>query len=136
MTNPHHPPPIVPQTPETFDGTPVGLHATFLARHPVAGFLIGALGVGWLSLGAGVVLDLPLEPFLLIANFGGLLGTAIFVTARVEGWPGVRRLFASAFRWRVGWPIVVFAVAGVRGPGRAGFAGLPASPRVLVVGAG
>ncbi len=113
LIGPQHLPPADPQRGRGPGVTAVGSGSTFLARHPVAWFLILALGIGWLSLGTGVLLDLPLEPFLLVANFGGLLGMAVFVTARVEGRRGLRRLFAGTVKWRVGWPIAVSSVAGL-----------------------
>lgn len=81
-----------------------------LVRRPIAAFLTAALGIGWVSLGAAVALELPLEPFLLLANFGGLLGTALVITARTSGWVGVRCLLAGAVRWRVGFGWWVLAL--------------------------
>jgi membrane protease YdiL (CAAX protease family) len=101
---------------------------SLVARHPVAAFLVLALGIGWSVLGGAVVLDLPLEPFLLVANFGGLLGSAVLVTAVVAGQSGVRALLGAALRWRVGWPmglavllavpVATLAVAAVTGTAR------------------
>jgi membrane protease YdiL (CAAX protease family) len=62
-----------------------------------------------------------------------LLGSAVAVTARAEGRAGVRRLFAGAFRWRMGFgrfamallalPALTMAVAAVSGSLRTPAAG-------------
>ncbi|WP_432478239.1 type II CAAX endopeptidase family protein [Nocardioides sp. GXQ0305] len=81
-----------------------------LARHPVACFLTLALSIGWGVLGTAVALELPMEPFLLAADFGGLLGSALLVTAFVDGRAGVRSLLSAAFRWRIGWGVAAAAL--------------------------
>ncbi len=110
--------------------------ATSPARHPVAAFITAALGIGWLGLGTAVALDLPLEPFLLLANFAGLLGSAVVITARATGRTGVRALFVGVTRWRIGFgrwvlallalPTATLAVAAVTGTLRTPAEGWPA----------
>ena len=98
-------------SPTRLAGPAAQRRTTLLDRHPIGTFLAAALGIGWLSLGTAVALELPLEPFLLLANFGGLLGTALVITARTSGWPGVRSLLAGVVRWRVGFGWWVLALA-------------------------
>lgn len=110
--------PTTPDTRPTRSNGPVATasparRATVLARHPITAFITAALGIGWLSLGAAVATELPLEPFLLVANFVGLLGTAVVITARTSGRAGVRVLFAGVRCWRIGlgqWVLALLAL--------------------------
>ena len=73
-----------------------------LHRYPVTSFAVlaivptwavhfGFLAMGWEVFGA------------LLLQIVFMLGSAVFVTARIEGRPGIRRLFAGAVRWRFGF---------------------------------
>src|SRR5687768_16156930 len=70
-------------------------------RHPIAIFLLIALGLSWPVMIALLVSgqDLSLGALLSVVF---LLGSATLVTALSEGRAGVRRLFAGAIRWRMG----------------------------------
>lgn len=80
--------------------------------------------LGFLSLGIPVLAGLPVEPFLLVLTYGGLLGGSVFA-ARRAGPGGVRLLFRGLLRWRIGWvnaavvlgavPLATIAVAVVTG---------------------
>jgi membrane protease YdiL (CAAX protease family) len=83
--------------------------STMVARHPLAWFFALAFGIAWSALVPAVALGLPVEPFHLAANFGGLLGSAVLVTAVVGGRSGVRDLFQRVFQWRFRWPPVTAA---------------------------
>jgi membrane protease YdiL (CAAX protease family) len=80
-----------------------------LRRHvsqlPVLTFVVLSLGVGWGALGGAMALGLPVAPFHLLANYAGLLGSAVGVTALVSGRAGVVALLGGALRWRVTWPV-------------------------------
>jgi len=82
-------------------------------RCPVTVFLVGAFGIAWASLAAALVTDLPVEPFLLVANIVGLLGSALTVTWLADGRPAVRRLLAGVLRWRIGWTWALLALLGI-----------------------
>jgi uncharacterized protein len=84
-----------------------------LARsHPIAMFLLLALGLSWPVMIALLVSGQDMSPgALLSVTF--LLGGATLVTALSEGRAGVRRLFAGAIRWRMGLARFVVLVAAV-----------------------
>jgi uncharacterized protein len=85
----------------------------FARRHPITAFLLGALGIGVPLLAFPFIVGLPSEPFLLLLNYGALLGSALVVT-RAAGGPGaVRRLLSRVLIWRFGlarWAMIVLAV--------------------------
>jgi uncharacterized protein len=70
-------------------------------RHPIAMFLLIALGLSWPVMIALLVSgqDLSLGALLSVVF---LLGSATVVIALSEGRAGVRRLFAGTMRWRMG----------------------------------
>jgi uncharacterized protein len=91
----------------TSHGWSGGRFPTFARRHPVAAFLVLALGLGWTVLTVPLLVGLPQDPFKLVMIVG-LLGPALLVT-RWTGGPGaVRRLLARVLLWRFSpWRYVV-----------------------------
>lgn len=95
-----------------------------VVRHPLLTFVVIALGLTWLVQLAFLSLGWPLFPALVI-EIATLLATATWVTHRIEGRAGVRRLYATTLRWRFGarWyavalllvPLTTIAVAAVSG---------------------
>jgi membrane protease YdiL (CAAX protease family) len=92
-----------------------------VARRPLTGFLVIALGLSWLLLSIPVLAfhgvipgaELPVEVFALAATLLILLPTALWVTSITDGRAGVRALFARVFRWRFGigwWLVVLFGL--------------------------
>jgi membrane protease YdiL (CAAX protease family) len=92
-----------------------------VARWPLAGFLVIALGLSWLLLSIPVLAfhgvipgaNLPVEVFALASTLLILLPTALWVTSITDGRAGVRALFARVFRWRFGfgwWLVVLFGL--------------------------
>ena len=82
------------------------------ALGPLVAFVAIALPLGWLLLTPPVVLDLPMEPFVLAVNFLGLLAPALLLTWRRSGGAGVRALLRDAVRLpRPVWWIVAAAFA-------------------------
>jgi len=89
----------------------------WMARRPIAGFLVIVLGLSWLLLSIPVLAfhgvipgaNLPVEVFALAATLLILLPPALWVTSITDGRTGVRVLFARVFRWRfgIGWWLVV-----------------------------
>src|SRR5215213_10731684 len=89
----------------------------WVARRPLAGFLVIVLGLSWLLLSIPVLAfhgvirgaNLPVEVFALASTLLIMLPTALWVTWITEGRAGVRALFSRVFRWRfgVGWWVVV-----------------------------
>ena len=80
------------------------------SRHPIAMFLVIALGVSLPVTTAFLIIGHDVSPgILLMVIF--LLGTAVLVTALSEGRAGVRRLFAGVIRWRMGLVRFVVLVA-------------------------
>jgi uncharacterized protein len=89
----------------------------WVARRPLAGFLVIVLGLSWLLFAIpvlafyGVIPDanLPVEVFALASTLLILLPAALWITSITDGRAGVRALFARAFRWRfgIGWWLVV-----------------------------
>lgn len=93
-------------------------------RHPLLVFAVSVIGLTWIVQFTFLALGWPLFPALVI-EIATLLATATWVTHRIEGRAGVRRLFASTLRWRFGasWyavallmlPLTTIAVAAVTG---------------------
>lgn len=63
---------------------------------PLLTFAAFAVPSGWLFLGVPLVLDLPVEPFVLLTNFFGLLLPALLLTRRAGG--SVRALLRDTTR--------------------------------------
>ena len=85
----------------------------FVARRPVAGFLLGALGIGLPLLAIPAVTGLEFAPFLLGLTFIALLGSALVVTLLSGGREAVRRLLSRLLIWRFSparWAVIVLAV--------------------------
>lgn len=73
-----------------------------IRRRPVAAMLLLMFVIAWAFLLPAFLLGVPLIPLpLLGAVLIAQLGSSIFVTWAADGWPGVRRLFARVFRWKV-----------------------------------
>ncbi len=82
------------------------------ALRPLVTFAAVALPLGWLLLTPPVVLDMPMEPFVLAVNVLGLLAPALLLTWRRSGGAGVRALLRDAVRLpRPVWWIVAAAFA-------------------------
>ena len=89
----------------------------WVARRPIAGFLVIVLGLSWLLLSIPVLAfhgvipgaNLPVEVFALASTLLILLPMALWVTSITDGRAGMRVLFARVFRWRfgIGWWLVV-----------------------------
>ena len=89
----------------------------WVARRPLAGFLVIVLGLSWLLLSIPVLAfhgvirgaNLPVEVFALASTLLIMLPTALWITWITDGRAGVRALFSRVFRWRfgVGWWLVV-----------------------------
>jgi membrane protease YdiL (CAAX protease family) len=82
-------------------------------RHPIAAFLLLALGIGWPVLAVPAIIDAPGEPFLLLLVYLGLLGPTLIVTRAVGGPGAIRRLLSRLLIWRfsvVRWAIILFGV--------------------------
>jgi membrane protease YdiL (CAAX protease family) len=73
----------------------------FAQRHPIVAFAVGAIVPTWAVQFLFLARGWPLFPALLL-ELVFLVGSAVFVTARTEGRPGVRNLFAGALKWRFG----------------------------------
>jgi membrane protease YdiL (CAAX protease family) len=93
----------------------------WVARRPLTGFLVIALGFTWLLLSIPVLAfhgvipgaSLPVEVFALASTLLILLPTALWVTSITDGRTGLRALFARVFRWRFGigwWLVVLFGL--------------------------
>ena len=93
----------------------------WVARRPLTGFLVIALGLSWLLFCIPVLAfrgvipgaNLPVEVFALASTLLILLPTALWITWITDGRAGVRSLFARAFRWRFGigwWLAVLFGL--------------------------
>jgi membrane protease YdiL (CAAX protease family) len=83
----------------------------FARRHPAGAFLAIAIGLTWPVLFALLAAGKELDPGLLL-ELVVLLGGATLVTAWTGGRAGVRRLFAGAIRWRMGFGrFIVFVTA-------------------------
>jgi uncharacterized protein len=92
-----------------------------VARRPLTGFLVIALGLIWLLLSLPILAfygvipgaSLPVEVFALAATLLILLPTALWVTSITDGRAGFRALFARVFRWQLGigwWLVVLFGL--------------------------
>jgi membrane protease YdiL (CAAX protease family) len=83
----------------------------FARRHPIAAFSTTAFGLGWPLLGAYTMFGITwLGP---VFTYGALLGSALLVTATVDGISGVRHLLRRLAKWRFGigrWVVVVVAM--------------------------
>jgi uncharacterized protein len=93
----------------------------WVARRPVAGFLVIVLGLSWLLLSIPVLAfhgiipgaNLPVEIFALASTLLIMLPTALWVSWITDGRAGLRALFARVFRWRFGigwWLVVLFGL--------------------------
>ncbi|HLW01379.1 MAG TPA: CPBP family glutamic-type intramembrane protease [Ktedonobacterales bacterium] len=91
----------------------------WITRHPVLAYIILAYVVCWTIFlvplfsqeGIGLLpYDIPFLPFVLLASVFGLAGSALTVTAVVDGRAGVRALASRWVRWRVGvhWYLIAF----------------------------
>jgi uncharacterized protein len=75
---------------------------SFVARHPVATFLVAAYAIFWASWTPVLFLGAPPR---LLSAVGAVLGLALpafMVTAATDGRAGVRDLVRRTLRWRVG----------------------------------
>jgi uncharacterized protein len=72
-----------------------------MRKHPVLSFAILAIVPTWAIQWTFLALGWELFPAK-IAELAILLGAATFVTARISGRDGVRRLFSRAVKWRMG----------------------------------
>src|SRR5215203_3163910 len=89
----------------------------WVARRPLTGFLVIALGLSWLLFSIPVLAfygvipgaNLPVEVFALASTLLIMLPAALWVTWITDGRAGVRALFGRVFRWRfsIGWWLVV-----------------------------
>jgi membrane protease YdiL (CAAX protease family) len=104
-------PSVVPMTTISPSASRHGTVRPFVRRHPVTAFSVGALGLGWPLLGAYTAFGIIwLGP---VFTYGALLGSALLVTALVDGTAGVRRLLLRLLLWRFGierWAVVVLAM--------------------------
>jgi uncharacterized protein len=93
----------------------------WVARRPLTGFLVIALGLSWLLLAIPVLAfhgvipgaNLRVEVFALASTLLIMLPTALWVTSITDGRAGVRALLARVFRWRFGigwWLVVLFGL--------------------------
>src|SRR5215217_3549160 len=93
----------------------------WVARRPVAGFLVIVLGLSWLLFSIPVLAfygvipsaNLPVEVFALASTLLIMLPAALWVTWITDGRAGVRALFGRVFRWRIGigwWLVVLFGL--------------------------
>jgi len=104
-----HPTPSAPPRPR-------GAVARFIARHPIAAFLVGAYGVGGPLLTLYVTAALP--PLLttivgLAFTYVGLLGSALTVTWVIGGRHALLTFLARFFQWRFGvtrWAYIVLGL--------------------------
>lgn len=78
----------------------------------MSSFIVLAVGLTWIAQISSILLLGNIGPGL-IAELVILVGTSILVTGVTEGRPGLRRLFASLVRWRVGLGWYVVAVLGL-----------------------
>ena len=93
----------------------------WVARRPVAGFLVIVLGLSWLLLSIPVLAfhgvipgaNLRVKVFALASTLLIMLPTALWVTSITDGRVGVRALLGRVFRWRFGigwWLVVLFGL--------------------------
>jgi uncharacterized protein len=112
QTEPSAPTPADPPRPPEGTGPsePAGTGlSSSIKRHPLVAFFLIAFALTWWSV--------PLGTFMA----AGPLLAALIVIAVVDGRPGLRRLWSSMVRWRVGWrwyaaalliPVTVVLAAG------------------------
>jgi hypothetical protein len=91
----------------------------WVARRPLTGFLVIALGLSWLLFCLPVLAfhgvcpgaNLPVEVFALASTLLIMLPAALWITSITDGRAGVRAPFARVFRWRfgIGWSVVLLA---------------------------
>jgi uncharacterized protein len=82
----------------------------WVARRPLTGFLVIALGLSWLLFSVPVLAfhglipgaNLPVEAFALASTLLILLPAALWITSITDGRAGVQALLARVFRWRIG----------------------------------
>ncbi len=85
----------------------------FVRRHPVACYFGLAYALSWLAWSPLIAASrgwiAPVSSQMHYLGSHGPLLSAIILTAMLDGWAGLRDLFARMFRWRVGviWLIVV-----------------------------
>jgi uncharacterized protein len=114
------PPQLYPAPSPEGDLQLMGLRG-WVARRPVAGFLVIVLGLSWLLFSIPILAfhgvipgaDLPVEVFALASTLLIMLPTALWVTWITDGRAGVRALFDRVFRWRFGtgwWLVVLFGL--------------------------
>jgi membrane protease YdiL (CAAX protease family) len=85
------------------DAAPFGPHeAEGMRNHPVLSFAALAIAPTWAVQFLFIANGWEFFPAML-AQIVIMVGAATFVTARVDGRAGVKRLFAGAVRWRMGW---------------------------------
>ena len=87
--------------------------STSVQRHPVATFLLLALGIGWTALAIPAIAGIPFAPFLLALVYFALLAPALVVTRMADGPGGIRRLLSRVLIWRfsiVRWAVIVLAM--------------------------
>ena len=98
-------------------------------RHPLLTFAVTAIALTWIVQFTFLGLGWPLFPALAI-EIAVLLATSTWVTYRIEGRAGVRRLYASTLRWRFGlaWYVVALVVLPVSTIGVAAVVGSLTGP--------
>jgi membrane protease YdiL (CAAX protease family) len=104
-----------------------------MRKHPVFSFAVLAIVPTWALQFLSLAMGWDLMPAKLAEIFI-LLGAATLVTAVNDGRPGVRRLYAGAFKWRMGFgrfamlllalPVLSLAIAAAGGSLRAPASGL------------
>jgi uncharacterized protein len=115
------PPPQVYPAPSRHGDLQLRGLSGWVARRPVAGFLVIVLGLSWLLFSIPVLAfygvipgaNLPVEVFALASTLLIMLPTALWVTWITDGRAGLRALFARMFRWRFGigwWLVVLFGL--------------------------
>lgn len=98
---------------------------TLIKSHPIWSYVFLAYGITWLIQLPGLIALRGnyqfTEQYLMVLNLSsyGPSLAAIFVTAMIEGWSGVKTLFTRLLQWRVSWlvylatlfvfPLILFA---------------------------
>jgi hypothetical protein len=103
---------------------------TWVRAHPVAAYLAWMLTVGWAftlfpTLAKKTLdIDLPLQPFILVSTWLGMLLPALVITGIVDGSQAVRGLLARALppRTGIGWYAVALIAVPVTAVGLAALA--------------
>jgi membrane protease YdiL (CAAX protease family) len=83
-------------------------------RHPAGLFIAIGIGLTWPAQIVSLVNGWDLTPALLFELFV-LLGSATLITALTAGRDGVRRLYAGAVRWRIGFGRAVLLLTAMPG---------------------